>query len=165
MMTDEELGKGLLTLKAIWFSMLVSLALYLFVGLQVATNIQIPMNEETFVVLKSGFYVLAFVTLIITPYVRKLILSAKSQNRPATPGHRHPVLQKYTTAMIVAWALSESIGIYGLILFLLGKNTTDLYLLLLVSATAMFMYRPRRDEVLSLFQRSGEASITSRGAT
>ena len=160
MITDEELGKGLLTLKAIWFSMLVSLALYLFIGLQVATNLQIPMNENTFAVLKSALYVLAFVTLIITKYVKKLILSAKGQYRPATQGYRHPVLQKYATAMIVAWALSESIGIYGLVLFLLGKNTTDLYLLLLISAAAMFMYRPRRDEVINLFQKSGEASTT-----
>jgi hypothetical protein len=160
MITDEELGKGLLTLKAIWFSMLVSLALYLFIGLQVATNLQIPMNEDTFAVLKSALYVLAFVTLIITQYVKKLILSAKGQYRPAIQGYRHPVIQKYTTAMIVAWALSESIGIYGLVLFLLGKNPTDLYLLLLISAAAMFMYRPRRDEVISLFQKSGEVSTT-----
>jgi hypothetical protein len=31
--------------------------------------------------------------------------------------------------VIASLAMSESIGIYGLVLFLLGKNSTDLYLL------------------------------------
>jgi uncharacterized membrane protein len=165
MITDEEIGKGLLTLKTIWFAMLASLVFYLFVGLQVATNLKVSLDEDTFAVLKWVLYVLAFVTLIITKYVRKLILSAKGQYRLATRGYRHPVLQKYATAMIVAWALSESIGIYGLVLFLMGKNTTDLYLLILISAAALFLYRPRRDEVISLSQKSWETSTTGRAAT
>jgi hypothetical protein len=160
MITDQELGKGLLTLKMIWFAMLVSLAIYVFVGLQVATILQISMNGDTFDILKSVLYVVAFVTLIITRSIRKLILSAKGQYRPATQSYQHPVLQKYTTAMIVAWALSESIGIYGLVLFLLGKNATDLYLLILISAAAMLMYRPGKDEVISLSRKSCEASPT-----
>jgi uncharacterized membrane protein len=165
MITDEEIVKGLLTLKAIWFAMLASLVFYLFVGLQVATNLKVSLDEDTFAVLKWVLYVLAFVTLIITKYVRKLILSAKGQYRLVTRGYRHPVLQKYATAMIVAWALSESIGIYGLVLFLMGKNTTDLYLLILISAAALFLYRPRRDEVISLSQKSWETSTTGRAAT
>jgi hypothetical protein len=46
----------------------------------------------------------------------------------------------------------ESIGIYGLILFLIGKNTMDLYLLILISAAAIFIYRPRKDKVIELAQ-------------
>jgi F0F1-type ATP synthase membrane subunit c/vacuolar-type H+-ATPase subunit K len=160
MITDEELGKGLLTLKVIWFAMLVSLAIYLFVGLQVATNLQVSLNKDTFAVLKWVFYALAFVTLIITRYIRRLILSARGQNRPATQRYQHPVIQKYATAMIIAWALSESIGIYGLVLFFLGKNTTDLYLLILISAAAMLMYPPSKDEIISL----SEAATTGGAA-
>jgi len=160
MITDEEIGKGLLTLKMIWFAMLASLAIYLFVGLQVATNLKVSMNEETFVVLKWALYGLAFITLIITRYIRNLILSSKGQPKPATQSYQHPVLQKYTIAMTITWALSESIGIYGLILFFLGKNTTDLYLLILISAAAMLMYRPRKDEVISLSQKSRVSSTT-----
>jgi hypothetical protein len=40
--------------------------------------------------------------------------------------------------MIVSLAMTESVGIYGLVLFFLGKNTMDLYLLIAVSAVAMF---------------------------
>jgi hypothetical protein len=49
--------------------------------------------------------------------------------------------------------MSEAIGIYGLILFLLGKNQVDLYLLTALSAAAMTLYFPRREEVISLAKR------------
>ena len=160
MMTDEELGKELLRLKVIWFGMLGSLAIYLFIGLQIATSPQASMNESTFAVLKTVLYIITTVLLVITKYIRKHILSGKGQDRQATQSFQHPALQKYATAMIVAWASSESIGIFGLVLFFLGKKPADLYLLIVISAVAMFMYRPRKDEVISLFQKGWEASST-----
>jgi hypothetical protein len=160
MIKEEEFGKELVVLKLIWFAMLISLAVYLFVGLQVGESIKVSMNADTFSVLRSILYVVAFVELIITKYIRNLILSAKGQFKPATQGIRHPVIQKYTTAMMVALGLSESIGIYGLILFFLGKNTTDLYLLILISAAAMFMYRPKKEEVISMLQKNFESPTT-----
>ena len=54
--------------------------------------------------------------------------------------------------MIVSLAMTESIGTYGLVLFILGKNQLDLYLFVLVSASTMLVYRPKRDEIVSLTQ-------------
>jgi uncharacterized membrane protein YccC len=56
--------------------------------------------------------------------------------------------------MIVAWALLEGIGVFGLILFLLGKNPMDLYLLIMISAAAMLWYRPKKDELINFFRKS-----------
>jgi hypothetical protein len=164
MITDQELNKGMVNLKIIWFAMLASLAIYLFVGLQVETNLKVSMDKDMFVMIKKVLYVVAFVTLIATRYIRKLFLSGKIQYRQLTQTSQHPALQKYTTAMILVFGMSESIGIYGLILFLLGKNTMDLYLLILISAAAIFMYRPRKDEVIKLAQESQKDS-TPGGAT
>lgn len=166
MISDEELSKGLLTLKIIWFGMLGSLAIYLIIG-QIATNLKTATDESTYAVLKPVLYIFTVVVLITTRYVTKYILSAKGQQKQATPSFQqpalqsfqHPTLQKYTTAMILAWALSESIGVFGLVLFLLEKNRTDLYLLILISAAAMLIYRPRKEEVISLSQ-PGETSNT-----
>ena len=158
MITEQELDKRLLTLRIIWLAMLVSLAIYLFVGIQVGTNVQSSINEDTFGILKTVLYAVTFATLIATRYVRKLILFGKSQVSQPTQVLKHSVLQKYTVAMIVALAMSESIGIYGLILFFLGKNSTDLYLPMLISAAAMVIYRPRRDTVVNLMQQSREDS-------
>ncbi len=160
MITDQEFNKGLLTLQVKWFAMLMSLAIYLFVGLQVATKLQVSMNDDTFAILKTVLYIVAFVTVIFARYIRKFFLSAKGQFKQPIRIAQHPALQKYSTAMIVALAMSESIGIYGLVLFILGKNTMDLYLLLLLAAAAMFMYRPRKDELIKLSKESQEDSIT-----
>jgi hypothetical protein len=164
MITDQELNKGMLNLKLIWFTMLASLGIYLFVGLRVKTIVQVPMDKDTFAIIKKVLYVVAFITLIATVYIRKLFLSGKIQPRPPDQTSQHPALQKYTAATILALAMLESIGIYGLILFLIGKNTMDLYLLILISAAAIFIYRPRKDEVTKLAQESRKDSTTG-GAT
>ncbi len=158
MITEQELDKRLMTLRIIWFAMLMSLAIYLFVGIQVGTNVQSSMNEDTFSILRTVLYALAFAILIATRYIRKLIFSGKSQvGRPAQV-LKHPALQKYSAATIVALVMSESIGIYGLVLFFLGKDSTDLYLLILISAAAMVMYRPKKDAMINLVQESREDS-------
>jgi DMSO reductase anchor subunit len=154
MITDEELGKELLRLKIIWFGMLGSLIIYLIIGLQIATNIQTSMDKSTFGVLKTVLYLFTFTIIAITRYIRRFILSGKGQNVLATQNFQPLTLQKYTTAMIVAWALLECIGIFGLILYLLGKNPMDLYILILISAAAMLWYRPKKDELIGLAQKS-----------
>ncbi len=154
MIRNEELGKSLLILNVIWFAMLGSLAIYLFIGLQFARNLQVSLNRDTMIIVKWVFYAMAFIILVLTPFIRKFILSAKRGDlqtvQKITSPMRYPMLHKYATAMVVSWAMSESIGIYGLVLFILGKNTTDLYLLILVSAAAVCMYRPKKDEVINV---------------
>ena len=137
----EKINKGWLTLNIIWVAMLISVFIYLFVGLYMEDKIAIPMEKNIFDILRNTLYIVSFVTLIATKYIRKLILSGKWLNnvkvhQQSNQNTQHPALARYTTAMIIALAMSESIGIYGLILFFLGKNNLDLYLLILISAAA-----------------------------
>jgi len=147
-------------LRIIWFAMLMSLAIYLFVGIQVGTNVQPSISKETFGILRTVLYVMAIAILIATKFVRKLIVSVKNQVSQPAQAPEQLALQKYSAATIVALAMSESIGVYGLILFFLGKNSMDLYLLILVSAAAMVIYRPRKDEMLSLAQTGRVDSVS-----
>jgi hypothetical protein len=57
---------------------------------------------------------------------------------------------KYTTAMMVSLALSESIGIYGFVLFLLGDDLQTPFIFNGIAATAMYFYRPKREELETL---------------
>lgn len=157
MISDQELDRGLLTLKIIWLAMLVSLVFYLFVGLYVGTNIQSSINEDSLDILRVILYMLSFAILMATKFVRRLILEGKHQYRP-TGTSQTSALQRYLTAMIVALTMSETMGIFGLVLFLLGKNSVDLYLLVAVSAAAMIMYRPRKEEVIVLARENPEDS-------
>jgi hypothetical protein len=154
MIRDEELQKEYRKLQLTWSAMLISLAVYLFVGLQFVEEVQIAIDAETLTVLRSTLYVIAFITLFITGYVKKLLLSKKRSSIQATQNDRsiarHALIQKYATAMMVALAMTETIGVYGFVLFLLGKDVLDLYLFILVSAATMFAYRPNRDEIIGL---------------
>ncbi|MDO8723633.1 MAG: hypothetical protein Q7J31_15610 [Syntrophales bacterium] len=163
MITDQELDKGLLTMKSIWFAMLMSVVIYLFVGLYVEPNFRSPMEKDAFAILRNVLYGVAFIMLIATRYVRRLILSGKGKYQQSSQTSQHPALQRYSIAMIAATAMSEAIAIFGLILYFLGKNRMDLYLLILVSALAIFMYRPRRDEVINL-TRDGQEDLSTGGA-
>ena len=52
--------------------------------------------------------------------------------------------------MMLTMGMSEAIGVYGLILYILGQQRQDLYLLTLMSAAAMLLYFPKRDEIVNL---------------
>jgi drug/metabolite transporter (DMT)-like permease len=159
-MTEQELDKRLMTLRIIWFALLMSLGVYLLVAIQFGTNVQSSINEEALGIRRTVLYAMAFAIFIATRYVRKLIMSGKNQVSQPAQSLEQLALQKYSAATIVALAMSESIGISGLILFSLGKNSTDLYLLTLISAVAMVVYRPRKDEMLHLVQRGPVDSVS-----
>jgi hypothetical protein len=146
----------LLTLNVIWAVMLMSLFIYLFVGLYIKDTLRITMDNTLIATLRNVLYVVSFITLIATRFIRKFVLSGKGKstlinaNQSSYQSDQPPALARYTSAMVVSLAMTESIGIYGLVLFFLGKNQVDLYLFILISAATMLIYRPKRDEIVSL---------------
>lgn len=64
--------------------------------------------------------------------------------------NQHPAVGRYTVVIIILAALSESIGIYGVVLFLISKNSLVLYQFITISAAAMIYFRPRKEELLQL---------------
>jgi hypothetical protein len=161
MVTDKELGRGMLVLNLIWFAMLVSLVIYLFVGLQITNNLETSVNEKTYSVFKTVLYMLTCLILIATWYLRKFLLFRTVQPVQATQALDHPALQRYFIGAVISWALSEGIGVFGLILFLLGRNAMDLYILILIAAIAMFLYRPKKEDVIGLVEENQEGQAGS----
>lgn len=152
MISDQEIAKSLIPLKMIWFSMLLSLVIYLIIGIVVAPGIQPLLDEKILGILRIIFYLLAFITLIATRFIRSVILSKKNQTIEPAQVSKQSVFQRYQSATIAIIAISESIGIYGLVLFFLGRNSMDLYLLLIISAAAMVIYRPNKADIINLMR-------------
>ncbi len=152
MIAEQELEKGLSILKVIWTALAVSLVMYVAAVPLLLRGSTIDFPVEAYPDLRMFMYGLAFATVVLSWFIRRMFLAGK---KPSNVSHsrQHPALQRYTTAMIVALAMSEAIGIYGLVLYLLGKNQTDLYLLTALSAAAMTLYFPRKEEVSSLAAR------------
>jgi hypothetical protein len=152
MLTGQELEKGMSILKTIWAALTMSLVMYVIAVPLFLRDSTVNFSSEVYGDLRLILYGLACATLVATWFVRRMLLAAQSSPKP-TKSRQHPALQRYTTAMIVALAMTEAIGIYGLILFLLGKNQTDLFLLTALSGAAMTLYFPRKEEVIALAEK------------
>jgi hypothetical protein len=147
MITEQELNKAMRTLNIVFFALFSSLFFYLIVAYLLSKGTQ-PAADPG--ILRPIFYAVSFVIVFITKPIRKKILGKRTSIAPQPGTLQHPVVQKYMTAMINACALSEAIGIFGLVLFILGKSTMDLYILIIVSAFAILQYRPKRGELAAL---------------
>ncbi len=147
-MSDEkELNRVMMTVTVIWIVMLASLAAYLVVGLLAAPQVTAVMSGESIAVLRKALYAIGLVTLLAVGYVRRLIWTGGSRPGGMEPALSPALPQKYAAAVIASLAMCESVGIYGLVLYLLGKSATDLFLLLGISAVAMIHYRPKKEEL------------------
>jgi len=151
--TEQDMNRLLAVLKIIRMALLGSLAVYLIVGRFVAPDLTLQLGGNAFRILRTALYALSLVVLLAAGYVRRLILAARGSSAGPTQAGQPSMLQKYSSAVIASLVMSESIGIYGLVLFLLGRNAIDLYLLVGISAAAIFYFRPRPEELLNLIQR------------
>ena len=156
---DPMINQGMKVIWIIWGAILASLAIYLFVahfaGDQIRTN---PLPKETFDILYYALMVLGAVILFMTRPLRNLVLKAGQGSVPPSRAISESVprvraiLQKYATAVIISLALSESIGIFGLVLYFLGGDLMTLYLFIACSAMSMVYHRPKDEEVKALLE-------------
>ena len=62
------------------------------------------------------------------------------------PGFGKNALARYGAAIILSIFCTQSIGIFGLILFLINGEFVTLYIFVISSATALYYFRPKYDE-------------------
>ena len=130
-MKDDALVQQQKTLFIIWLALLSSLGVYGLIGsmvLQPSEDAVVPpMLAEVLIGVVVSEMVVIFAVL------PKLL---KPKN-----------LQAATTFFIVRWALAESIGIYGLVLHILGGSALHLWGFLGAGAFCMLMLHPSVDAI------------------
>ena len=157
---NESNDKRMMVMWLLWAAMTGALGIYVLIAHLLdrelfAIGREFPLDLVRYILLGVSAAV-----LIATRFIRRIILSKPSGQDAAAPLESSPaqiapaIYAKYTTAMIVALALSESIGIYGLVLFFLGDGFKTLYTFTGISAVAMFYYRPQREEIEALARKS-----------
>jgi len=103
--------------------------------------------------IKNILFGASIVLLFLAYFIRRRIVSVElggAINRPSGPSSTHnpaQFLPKYTAAILVSSALSETVGIFGLVLFLLGDSFQNLYLFIGISAIALIYFRPKKEEI------------------
>lgn len=153
----EMVDKGMIVMWIIWGAILVSLFVYVLVchlaGDQIRQNANPAIPLDLF---KNILYAVSLITLIISYFVRKAVLVVRSSGTRTGASNisqqstQPAFIGKYTVAMIISLALSESIGIYGVVLYFIGDSLQTLYTFIGVSAIAMIFYRPKKEEIITL---------------
>ena len=141
---EGEVGRGVRPITIAWIAMLAALPIYAAAGLLAAPTLPPLLGAEAFGVLRRVLYVAAAVILLAIGRVRRLV---RGDGAPPPGMERVAVAPaRADAAVIVSLAMCESVAVIGLVLYLLGRNTTDLFLLLGISAAAMVLHRPRAEQ-------------------
>jgi hypothetical protein len=154
---EQEVKQRFRLLQVIWIAILMTLIIYLFVCHIVGAAIELDESAEAAIdVLVLVFYILAAAQLFLAHFLRRALLrpgkpDPASPPREAQTGQvRRQILAKYSAAVIVSLAISESVAIFGLVLFFLTGNFQTLYILMVVSAVSMIVNRPKEEELSEL---------------
>lgn len=155
----KQFESGWRVVLMIWGAILASLGVYLIVCLNIGTALTVNIASDfPITTIKYALFGVACVTVLVVYVLRKFLLDPDRSDINATQATsaQHPAITKYTTAVVITSALLESIGIYGVVLFLLAKDTRALYQLLIISAAAMIYFRPRKEELFNLAEQMTE---------
>ncbi len=100
-------------------------------------------NLEVFTTLK---YILLFVSIVIyfiISFIQKIF--AKS-------------VRSLTTASIIVFALSEAVSIYGLVLFILTRNSTNFFIFMAISLFYFYHFYPKYEQWEQLLNQELQAN-------
>jgi hypothetical protein len=153
----DAIDKGMRTLWFIWAAMLVSLLAYVFICHQPGVGFKsVEGSDFPIGLLRNIFFGVGAAAWLMAYFMRRSMLSVRPGISDQKPVERMvkwdgpPYIARYATTVIVSLALSESIGIYGFVLFLLGGGFKTFYIFIAVSALAMVFYRPKREKMEKL---------------
>ncbi len=142
--------------------MLAMLAAYVIICHTLGEQLQQPLPENQRVLIRTVFYAVAIVTFPLTNLIRHIQLRL-NQTMPrsriahqnddcmdaggrATHGAVAEAKRRYLVTIIVSMSLVEVVGIFGLVMFVLGDGFSTLYIFTGLSTLGMFLYRPKADE-------------------
>lgn len=153
----ESNEKSLQSLRIIWAAMFGTLFIYVLICHLLLAEIRPPeIPNLPLDLIRNILGGIAIFTFILPRFIRKRIVAGGPDGPGPVPlkspslSNQSSPLAKYTFATFVSLVLSEFIGIFGLVLFLLGDNFQVLYIFIGISALAMFLYRPKREEIETL---------------
>ena len=153
----EAVENGMKQLWLIWAAMMGSLLIYLYIvyafGGEIRKDVRLPMGEDLpLELLRNIFYGVSVIVLFLGHFIRKWIIkntsfSAQLYKDRKKFSNQPSYMMKYTAAVVASLAMSESIAIFGLVLFLIGADYQTFYIFLAISALGMFYFRPKRAEL------------------
>lgn len=126
------------TIRIIWGSMFMSL--FLFAALPQL----IPANGER---IEGMLYIFAGLALfdVVLSFVLPWLMFGKPLKERTLPPKK--VEATFQSTRIIAFAMSESIGVFGFTLFFLGEPATVTYLFVALAAVTLALHFPRQPKL------------------
>lgn len=141
-MSDYKQLKSDLTLHwvvtGIMLCMLISYNVICYV---LDTEIQINIAEEQRVVIRTSLYIIAIILFPLVNLLRHILLRL-NQTMPGGNSAKN----RYFVTTIVTLAIIECIGLFGLVMFILGDEVNSLYIFTVLGLLGLFLHRPKIQE-------------------
>jgi F0F1-type ATP synthase membrane subunit c/vacuolar-type H+-ATPase subunit K len=137
----ESSRANLQTLKLIWLALLFCLGIYALLP----PLLRLPQSDTVAqfqAVLFVALGAVAIVTVVAVLMIRRLGLVgplARGELDPDTPEGR----SRAFLVTVITWALSESVALYGVVLYLLFHDAVHLYPFLLLALGLLLLQAPR----------------------
>ncbi|CAG1022186.1 hypothetical protein DOJK_01500 [Patescibacteria group bacterium] len=145
-MIHDNLDADLKAHRLIFFIMTVMLCAYLSICLIMGKELQQPLEETTRIQIRTAFYIMAILMFPLTNLIRHIQLKLNQTMPLTSTNYRLEAKKRYFLTVIVSAGLIESLGVLGFVLFMLGDNTNNLFILTGLSAMGLFLYRPKLEE-------------------
>ena len=159
---QKAFDKTMKTAWVLWAAIFMSLFIYLIVCFLVRGKMNFDQFPESdYRTLRYVLMAVGAATFLAVPRLGRM-LSKVGSGRISHEGStgmadQHPAGSRYLVSLVVKLAFCESIGIYGLVLYFLKGDLVTLLLFLAVSALAMVIHRPDRND-LETMAREMESS-------
>lgn len=151
---DPESFKSDLKLPWLLMSvMFLSLAIYLLICFTLGAELQRPLPEVTRVQIRTALYIVAILTFPTTNLLRHIQLRLNQTMPLTSTDYRAEAKKRYLVTVLVAAAAMESIGVFGLVLFIVGDDVNNLWILTGLSALGLFAHRPKLAEYSQIVER------------
>lgn len=142
---QQILHHGLQRAWLFWSAMAATLLVYVAITQVFATGV-VPAPHPAYTGKTAVIvYGVALIAFGFAGAIRRTLLAARA-GPPGQP-HTRLAIGRYLTAVIVSVAICETVAILGLVLHFIGVNDEVTYTVVIASAVAMFIYRPRRSEL------------------
>lgn len=154
----EIIDKGFRSLSLIWIVMICSLGFYILIVILMQTRVEFQRSDLNHELYRNIFFFVAAVQFMISFVLRRVMIrvrigSGGMEAQPSgTPLKPAQAMAKYKSTIIITCALSEGIIVYGFILLFLFKDIQNFYIFIGITALALIIHRPRREEFKSLIQ-------------
>ncbi len=118
-----------------------------------------PIPSQDVQNIRYFFWMITIVLFVSVPYAKKWILQS---SRPViftgmeTPGPASLLMQKFLTARLAGYMVSETLALLGLLLFMITKNFKDFYSLACLSVISLVLQLPQYSQWETWLKRQTE---------